>query len=295
MRILYNTNKWLDIYNRPKYQEIRDTILTHFDGLTFIEEGHKYFLNGKEMECVSNVAHMFQEHIDTVKLATETHERNFNNASSKYYQMTVEQIVDSWKKISDEACTTGTFHHEFGESAFYYMTGQYDKILPDFKDRLTSDGGFKAIYPKEEAVVRFYEEIPKCIVPILAETRVFVEYGKAGYAGTFDILFYYDAELDERVSHQYNSGLLVLDWKTNKDLYKNFREQKLLPPFHGLLDMPLSTYKLQLSLYENALYKIGLKVVGRRILWLKPDGEYEKINLESYRKQIDEELQKIYN
>lgn len=295
MRILYNTNKWLDIYNRPKYQEIRDTILTHFDGLTFIEEGHKYFLNGKEMECVSNVAHMFQEHIDTLKLATETHERNFNNASSKYYQMTVEQIVDSWKKISDEACTTGTFHHEFGESAFYYMTGQYDKILPDFKDRLTSDGGFKAIYPKEEAVVRFYEEIPKCIVPILAETRVFVEYGKAGYAGTFDILFYYDAELDERASHQNNSGLLVLDWKTNKDLYKNFKEQKLLPPFHGLLDMPLSTYKLQLSLYENALYKIGLKVVGRRILWLKPDGEYEKINLESYRKQIDEELQKIYN
>lgn len=625
MRILYNTNKWLDIYNKPKYQEIRDTILTHFDGLTFIEEGHKYFLNGKEMECVSNVAHMFQEHIDTVKLATETHERNFNNASSKYYQMTVEQIVDSWKKISDEACTTGTFHHEFGESAFYYMTGQYDKILPDFKDRLTSDGGFKAIYPKEEAVVRFYEEIPKCIVPILAETRVFVEYGKAGYAGTFDILFYYDAELDERPSHQNNSGLLVLDWKgldintpiftknkgwltmgsievgdivfdkngdettvlhtstihnkpcykikfdnnveiisdfdhrwdisyplkkdnvvltteelykhcqsikgnrkygniprvniskplcsnnqncaldpyvlgvwlgdghsscgmitnmhesifneikrrgfeigedvsqggagkantktiyglrtllrkynllnnkhiptevllsdfeykrqvlfglmdtdgyynkkrkrfilsttrqhqvdfsvqlltsmgikctvlnlmkkcngkqipvydvtftcnfnpflckkvevsfpkkvrssfaniktiepcesvptrcievdspthtflyghqfmvthnTNKNLYKNFKEQKLLPPFHGLLDMPLSTYKLQLSLYENALYKIGLKVVGRRILWLKPDGEYEKINLESYRKQIDEELQKIYN
>jgi hypothetical protein len=95
MRILYNTNKWLDIYNRPKYQEIRDKILTHFNGLTFIEEGHKYFLNGKEMECVSNVAHMFQEHIDTLKLATETHERNFNNASSKYYQMTVEQIVES--------------------------------------------------------------------------------------------------------------------------------------------------------------------------------------------------------
>jgi hypothetical protein len=201
--------------------------------------------------------------------------------------------VDSWKKISDEACTTGTFHHEFGESAFYYMTGQYDKILPDFKDRLTPDGGFKAIYPKEEAVVRFYEEIPKCIVPILAETRVFVEYGKAGYAGTFDILFYYDAELVGKPSN--TSGLFVMDWKTNKDLYKNFKEQTLLSPFEHLLDMPLSTYKLQLSLYENALYKIGLKVIGRRILWLKPDTTYEKINLESYREQLDNELKKIYN
>jgi hypothetical protein len=293
MRILYNKDKWLDIYNLPKYQTIRDKILTTFQGLTFVEEGHKYFLNGKEMECVSNVAHMFQEHIDTVKLATETYERNYNKESSKYYRMTVNEIIESWKKISDEACTTGTFHHEFGESCFYYMTGQYEKILPEFKDRLTPDGGFKALYPKEEAVVRFYEEIPKCIVPILAETRVFVEYGKAGYAGTFDILFYYDGEIDGKGSDR--NGLLVLDFKTNKDLYKNFKEQRLLPPFDGLLDMPLSVYKMQLSLYENALYKIGLKVVGRRILWLKPDGEYEKINLESYRERIDQELQKIYN
>lgn len=292
MRILYNKDKWLDIYNLPKYETIRQKILTEFDGLTFVEEGHRYFLRGKEMECVSNVAHRFQEHIDSVKLATETYERNFYKPTSKYYQMTVEQILESWKKISNEACSTGTFHHEFGESCFYYMIGQYDKILPDFKDRLTDDGGFMAIHPKEEAIVKFYEEIPQCIVPILAETRVFVEYDKSGYAGTFDILFYYDAELAGKPNN--NSGLLVLDFKTNKDLYKNFNEQKLLPPFDGLLDMPLSTYKLQLSLYENALHKIGLKVVGRRILWLKPDSTYEKINLESYREQIDEELEKIY-
>ena len=206
--------------------------------------------------------------------------------------MTVEQIMESWKKISNEACAHGTETHEFAESTFYYMIGEYDKILPEFKDRLTEDGGFKAINPKEEAVVRFYEDIPRCIVPILAETRVYVEYDKTGYAGTFDILFYYDAEIDGKSSN--NNGLMVMDYKTNKDLYKNFKEQKLLKPFDSLLDMPLSTYKLQLSLYENALYKIGLKVIGRRILWLKPDGEYEKINLESYRKEIDGELEKIY-
>jgi hypothetical protein len=292
VRILYNKDKWLDIYHLPKYQEIRDNILNTFRGLVFVEEGHKYFLNGKEMECVSNVAHKFQEHIDTLKLATETFERNFNKPSSKYYQMTVDDIIESWKKISNEACTHGTERHEFGESAFYYMIGEYDKILPEFKNRITEDGGFMALHPKEEAIVKFYEEIPKCIVPILAETRVFVEYETAGYAGTFDILFYYDAEIDGKSDS--NSGLLVLDWKTNKDLYKNFKEQKLLHPFDGLLDMPLSVYKLQLSLYENALYKIGLKVVGRRILWLKPDGTYEKINLESYRERIDNELKKIY-
>lgn len=293
MKILYNKNKWLDIYTLPKYQEIREKILTEFKGLVFVEEGHKYFLNGKEMECVSNVAHKFQKHLDTRKLATETYERNFQNPNSKYYGMTINEIIDTWKKISNDSCTHGTETHEFAESSFYYMIGQYDRILPNFKDRLTEDGGFKAILPKEEAVVKFFEDIPKCIIPILAETKVFVEYDKAGYAGTFDILFYYDAELNNKPLK--DSGLLIMDWKTNKDLYKNFNEQKLLPPFDGLLDMPLSTYKLQLSLYENALYNIGLKVVGRRILWLKPDSDYEKINLESYRKEIDNELKKIYN
>ena len=50
-------------------------------------------------------------------------------------------------------------------------------------------------------------------------------------------------------------------------------------------------------LYENALYKIGLKVVARRILWLQEkdnEGYYEKKDLESYREIIDNELKKIY-
>ena len=51
MRVLYNKNKWLEIYANPKYQEIRNKILTVFKDLIFVEDGHKYFLNGKEMEC----------------------------------------------------------------------------------------------------------------------------------------------------------------------------------------------------------------------------------------------------
>ena len=77
---------------------------------------------------------------------------------------------------------------------------------------------------------------------------------------------------------------------TNKDLYKNFKEQKLLEPFEELLDMPLNIYKLQLSLYQNCLEKVGLKTVARRILWLKPDGTYDKISLEEYVKVLREAL-----
>lgn len=286
MRVLYRNNKWDGIWDLPKYQEIREKIKTTFSGLTFIEEGHMYFLNGKQMTCVSDVTHLYQEHFDSETKAVETSERNFNNPKSKYYQMTPEMILEKWKNISTEACTTGTFRHEFGESCFYFMTGQMDKILPDYKDRVTEDGGFVAYDPKEEAVVRFYEDIPRSIVPILAETKVYDE--ELGYSGTFDILFYYDAELDGK--NPENSGLVVMDWKTNRDLYKNFMGKTLLYPFHELLDMPLSTYKLQLSLYQSCLEKIGMKVIARRILWLKPDGTYDKINLEEYVTLLREDL-----
>ena len=45
-----------------------------------------------------------------------------------------------------------------------------------------------------------------------------------------------------------------------------------------------------MSLYQNCLEKVGLKVVGRRVLWLKPDGTYDKINLEEYVTMLREAL-----
>ncbi len=276
--ILYNNNKWLNIWNNEKYSEIRNKILNSFNELVFVEEGHRYFVGDRELSSVSVVTHIFKKHFDSIAESKKTSERNWNNPKSKYYRMTPEEILAQWQKKSSDACSKGTERHEFGESCFYYMTGQYDKILPAFKKRLRTDGGFESKYPEEDAIIKFYQDIPKCIVPILAETKVYD--ANLGYAGTFDILFYYDAELDGRDKNK--SGLMVLDWKTNEDLYKNFNEEKLLHPFEELLDMPLSLYKLQLSLYQICLENIGCKVVGRRILWLKPEGNYDKINLEEY-------------
>lgn len=285
-KILYNNGKWDGVWNLPKYQEIREKIVDAFKDLTFVEEGHKYYLHGNEITCVSNVIHQFQEHFDARQKAIETSERHFNDESSIYFGKTPKEIEKMWEENSKNACEHGTERHEFSESCFYFMTRQYDKILPQFKDRLLSDNEFLAKYPKEEAAASFYEDMPSCIIPILAETKVYDE--RLKYSGTFDLLCYYDAELDGRNSD--NSGLMVLDWKTNKNLYKNFGGKTLLYPFEGLLDSPVSIYKLQLSLYQNALENIGMKVIARRLMWLKPDGTYDKIPLEEYTKKLRETL-----
>ena len=288
MSLVLYKGKWDGIWDRPKYQEMRKKIVESFKGLTFIEEGHKYFLNGKEMMCVSNVAHMFQEHTDWYKKAFETSANHFDDENSPYYRMTGEEIFKAWKDNSSRACTHGSERHEFGESCYWYMTGQFDKILPAFKDRLTEDGGFLAIHPKEEATVKFWEDLPVCFVPIAVENITYNK--KLNYSGTFDMLFYYDAELDGKSADK--SGFVIFDYKTNKDLYKNFQEKKLLPPFQELLDMPCNLYKLQLSLYQLNLEQLGFKVIGRRLIWLRPDGGYDKIPLESYTRVLSEELTK---
>lgn len=286
--VIYNTNKWLDIWKNDKYEQIRKKILDSFSDLVFIDEGHKYFVGDRELTSVSVVTHHYKEEFDSILESKKTSDRNWDNPNSKYYRMTPEEILEQWKKKSEDACANGTAVHEFGESLFYYMTGQYDKILPDFRDRLTPDGGFESRSPKEDAALKFYKDIPICMIPILAETKVYDK--DLGYAGTFDILFYYDSDLD--VKHTEKSGLLIMDWKTNEDLFKNFKGQKLLYPFGGLDDMPLSLYKLQLSLYQICLENIGFHISGRRILWLKPEAVYDKIKLEEYSEILRYDLSK---
>ena len=75
------------------------------------------------------------------------------------------------------------------------------------------------------------------------------------------------------------SGLVIFDYKTNEDLYKNFRQQKLLWPFNDMLDMSYSFYTLQLGLYQIPLENLGYDIVGRRLIWVKPDGKYESVKV----------------
>jgi hypothetical protein len=53
----------------------------------------------------------------------------------------------------------------------------------------------------------------------------------------------------------------------------------LLPPFSDYFEELLSYYTAQLSCYQIPLEDIGLKVIARRIVWLKDDGTYELIGL----------------
>ena len=223
-----------------------------FGGIEFEPVGHTYKVNGKQLTPVSNVIKGFYEEFDTDQKAYEYALRHGGDPF---------EIAEQWRETGRVACDFGTSVHEFAERYFDDPT-------------LESSNGH------EEAVVRFWNTLPPHIIKLHSELRVYSE--RLQFAGTIDNLFF-DGK---------RGGVIISDYKTNKDLFKNFQGKKMLPPFDFLYDMPLSKYELQLSLYQIPLMEVGLKIVDRWIIWLKPDGMYERFHGNDYSEKIEMELLK---
>lgn len=275
--------RWKKYYNLPEIVEIRKKIVDSYSNkLKFIEETHQYFLDGEEYDCVSHVTHKYSP-FDQEKVANETYLRAKDNPNNKYFGMTVKEIIKQWEDHSADACEKGTNVHAFAESLFYVLTGTGDPV-PGTEDAFDGNMNPMPRNKKEEAVVKFWNDLPENFIPVLAETKVFNQRGEK-YAGTFDVLFYY---YDEKRPDR--SGLVITDWKTNADLYKNFNQQTMLAPFDDYLDQPIGYYRLQFACYQIPIEYLGYKVIGRRLIWLKEDGEYDKIRIDDLSSRMKREL-----
>lgn len=267
--------------------KIRSKILKEFNDLVFIEEGHKYFLNGEQLPSVSEVTHRFCAY----PFDSETQAARYAETHGE----TPQHWLDKWKFTNLKATTSGTLTHEYGEGLGWLKNGHPEFLPESCKPKYVKEKDWLIpTRPKEESVLKFYDELNPNLHFVLAETKVYTGKNinitnlKQNYCGTFDILFYY-----EDPNNKENSGLCIFDFKTNKELKKDFSRENgrfLLPPFGDLYEEPLSYYTLQLSCYQLPLEDIGLKVIARRIVWLKDDGSYELIPLQSVTDRLREVL-----
>jgi hypothetical protein len=267
-------DKNLIIKGEPKeVTAIRKKILTEFKDLTFIEDGHKYFLNGQQLPSVSEVTHKFCQYpFDEEAQAV---------AYAEKHGETPQYWLDKWKFTNLRATTSGTLVHEYGESLGWLRNGHPELITESCKTKYIK--GKEWLIPtrnKEDAVLKFYDELNPNLHFVLAETKVYSNKSEISdvtnpYCGTFDLLMYYkDPNNDDK------SGLVVFDWKTNKELRKDFSRENgkfLLPPFGDFYEEPLSYYTMQLNLYSLCLAGIGLPPIGARVIWLKDDGTYDLV------------------
>ena len=275
-------SKKLIIEGEPKeVTKIRNKILNEFKDLQFIEEGHKYFLNGQQLPSVSEVTHRFCQYPFDEKAQAE--------AYAQKHGETPEYWLDSWKFSNLKATTTGTLVHSYGESLGWLRNGHPELITEDNRCKYIKDKNW--LIPtrqKEEAILKFYDELNENLHFVLAETKVYTNKGEESdvanpFCGTFDLLMWYEnkAEKDK-------SGLVLMDYKTNKELKKDFSRENgkfLLPPFGDLYEENLSYYTIQLNLYAMCLAGIGLPPIALRLIWLKDDGTYELVPIKMLYKE----------
>lgn len=230
---------------------------TQFSNLSFDEETHTYYIDNQILKkSVSSIINLYHPHFDKETVA------------EKYAQkkgLSTEEVLCMWKQSADEACKLGTKVHSFGE--------RYA-----FDRSLTPSDGF------EQAIVKYWDKKPEHIKVACTELKMY--HFDYLFPGTADIVLY-----NERTGKY-----MIHDYKTNKDLFKNFAGQKLLYPFNNLLDQPINKYQLQLSLYQILLEQIpGVSVESRTIVWLKPDGNYEMYACQDFTDILKQELKtRIY-
>ena len=237
-------------------KEMQNKIKEYFKELQFDAQKHGYEVRGKPLTSVSKTIHKYVEKVDFDKIAGFVAKKRTKETG---IYTTKEQILAEWEAKKNNSCAQGTAVHNFGEN----YTGLQ-----------TPTNGF------EQAIVSFWDNIPDYIEPFLFELKMYSE--ELGIAGTADILLYNN-----------KTGKFILsDYKTNEDLFKNFKGKKLLPPFDNLLENAYNKYQLQLSMYQLLFEQCGFEVESRRIIWLKPDGTYINYKTEDLTQELLKELTK---
>ena len=264
---------------KEKVNSCRQLILDKFGNIKFEEEGHKYTIDGEEYMPVSNVIKEYEPQVDWDQKAADY---------ALKWRKKKEDVQREWKLNNLKSTISGTRTHCFGESYTNLLIGHPELICEQNRPQYIKEyNTMVPTYPKEEAVVKFYNELSSNLHPVGAEFKLSTEYmeGVRKICGTCDLLFY-NSELD---------GFVIGDWKTNKALIKDYNRTYGIM-MEGVMskyyDEPLSHYILQFNIYQRLLESIGIKIIDRMLLWLKDDGTYEQIWIEKIHDQVIDKILK---
>lgn len=264
--------------------EMREFILSSFQGLEFIEEGHIYNLHNSDgtvtpkIPSASAIIERFVPKADWDDIA---------NRYAMKHDMEVSSVKRMWKENNLRATVGGSIDHLYGENMQNFVTSGKADFCEALKQQY-EEGFFIPHGKKEMAVSAYWENAIKIneIYPLLPEVKMFMPKGnKYGidevFCGTADITFAY--------KYKGKWCILLEDYKTNTSLTSDFNRNNgimMLPPFDNLVDEALSHYIIQQGLYSMMMENLGFDVISRKLVHLKEDGTYEKVKLPYIKDQL---------
>jgi ATP-dependent exoDNAse (exonuclease V) beta subunit len=210
--------------------------------LYFKEEGHIYKSLGDEniqWTSVTSFIGKFKQKFNAEEIA----KKSAKNKKSKWYGMSVQEILNAWDSESQRAINLGNWYHQQREADLLdFATIEREGVVVPIIKPIIEDG--LKIAPNQKLTDGVYPE-----------HMVYLK--SAGLCGQSDLV--------EIVNGRIN----ITDYKTNKEIkdksYVNWEgiSQKMTGPLSHLDDCNLNHYNVQLSIYayiikkHNPSFKIG--------------------------------------
>ena len=250
-------------------EEYLEELNKAFKDFVFFEEDHHYEYKGKRVGIsVTRLIKEYCNEFDSQTIAEIVAERD---------NKSVQEVLDEWKHKNEVACEKGHLGHLYEQSLW-----NKENVLEDIKQ---ASMDVKALLkPILEQANKFYDDYKNRIEHLADEFII----GSDEYnvASAIDHLFI----------NKLTGGLVLVDYKTNSDIYKDQKyyknshkkPQKMKVPLQNIEDFTINHYHIQLSIYKYLVEKYtNLKIEEMFIVWFSENiDNYQIIEIPYLEKEV---------
>jgi hypothetical protein len=234
-----------------------------FKDFKFFEDGHYYEYKGKRVGIsVTSLIGQYANEFDSQTVAERVAQKENRD---------VQDVLDEWKYKADFACTKGTTCHEYAQA----------KWVLRYWERINFDGSyeyFEAVEKIKKQADGFKKDFKDKLEHLADEFIIGSE--------EYDVA----SAIDHIFINKLTGGLVLVDYKTNTNIYKNEKYAKQMKtPLTHLKDTTLNHYAIQLSIYKFIVEKYtDLKFDEMFIVWFSEiNDNYEIIEVPYLKSEVE--------
>ena len=193
---------------------------------------------------VSKIVEAMHAPFDKEGVANKTFSKYFNDPNSKYYHMSVQEIIDSWNVKAELGRNNGKILDTY--IGMILENHESKDILEKYKSSLSEI----AATNKCNIFDKFYKENVENKLEYVTREQILHD-ETTGVVGRFDALF---LKNDAKLPGVQN--LLLIDWKNTEKIETSNLYNKLKGPLYKYDDCELNRYTIQLYIYVYILRKV---------------------------------------
>ena len=193
---------------------------------------------------VSKIVEVMHAPFDKECVANKTFSKYFNDPNSKYYHMSVQEIIDSWNAKAELGRNNGKILDTY--IGMILENHESKDILEKYKTSLSESVATN----KCNIFDKFYKENVENKLEYVTREQILHDETN-GVVGRFDALF---LKNDAKLPGVQN--LLLIDWKNTEKIETSNLYNKLKGPLYKYDDCELNRYTIQLYIYVYILRKV---------------------------------------